>query len=320
MLSADAAREADYDAFAARAQGDLVLYLTRPRASALGLHCGAEGCLAPLHGRSYVEAQSLAYLAGAPPPESLQPAPPLFAAARELCRIGLLLPALVASGAPALTQRPDFPAVDVLDITAALALAKAPFEIVARTAIPLREWGEAEFVAFRGGPGRRDHIGLIFGSPDTRDAVPVRLHSSCLTGDLFGSLRCDCGDQLRLSLGQIRELGSGVLLYLEQEGRGNGIAAKLRAYKYQACGLDTFDADAALGFEHDERTYGTAIAMLRALGISKVRLMTNNPAKLDALRLGGMEVVERIPLIAPETAENSRYLYAKAARGGHLLD
>jgi len=125
---------------------------------------------------------------------------------------------------------------------------------------------------------------VIVGNPDLRGVVPVRVHSSCLTGDLFGSLKCDCGDQLRRALRTLKELGGGILLYLDQEGRGTGIAAKMRAYGYQHEGLDTIDADAQLGFGADERRYGSAIAMLRGLGVQRIQLLTNNPTKVQHLR------------------------------------
>ncbi|RBC86479.1 GTP cyclohydrolase, partial [Xanthomonas oryzae pv. oryzae] len=158
------------------------------------------------------------------------------------------------------------------------------------------------------------------GQPDLMSAVPVRVHSSCLTGDLFGSLKCDCGDQLRHGLAKLKELGGGVLLYLDQEGRGTGIAAKMRAYGYQHAGLDTIDADAQLGFGPDERRYGSAVAMLQGLGIGRIRLLTNNPAKAERLRAAGIAVEDRIAITGDITAENEQYLRTKAARAGHALD
>jgi GTP cyclohydrolase II len=156
--------------------------------------------------------------------------------------------------------------------------------------------------------------------PDFSKPMPVRLHSACLTGDVFGSRRCDCGDQLRLALRCLDEQGGGIILYLEQEGRGLGLANKMRAYRLQDAGLDTLDANATLGFEDDERDYGVAARMLRTLGCTRVRLLTNNPAKLDGLVQAGIEVVGRIPLQGPVNADNRRYLTAKATRAGHKLD
>ncbi|MEE7547329.1 GTP cyclohydrolase II RibA, partial [Xanthomonas sp. Kuri4-1] len=194
------------------------------------------------------------------------------------------------------------------------------YELVTRTQVPLRGLGMSEFVVFRGGVAQRDQVAIVVGQPDFAQAVPVRVHSSCLTGDLFGSLKCDCGDQLRHGLAKLKELGGGVLLYLDQEGRGTGIAAKMRAYGYQHAGLDTIDADAQLGFGPDERRYGSAVAMLRGLGIARIQLLTNNPSKVERLRAAGIEVQGRIPVTGEITLENEQYLRTKAARAGHALD
>ena len=171
----------------------------------------------------------------------------------------------------------------------------------------------------------RDALGgtpaaVIVGKPDLAQAVSVRLHSACLTGDVFGSRRCDCGDQLRLALAQLEQHGGGIILYLEQEGRGLGLANKIRAYRLQETGLDTVDANTTLGFDDDERDYGIAAHMLQKLGCTRVYLMTNNPAKLVGLSGLGIEVVGRKPLHAPINAHNRRYMTAKAMRAGHELD
>ena len=163
-------------------------------------------------------------------------------------------------------------------------------------------------------------IAIIVGTPDTSQPVPVRLHSACLTGDVFGSRRCDCGDQLRLALRRLDEEGGGIILYLEQEGRGLGLANKMRTYQLQDAGLDTLDANTALGFDDDERDYGIAARMLQMLGCTRVALLTNNPAKLDGLADAGIEISGRIPLHGPINADNRRYLTAKATRAGHKLD
>jgi GTP cyclohydrolase II len=146
----------------------------------------------------------------------------------------------------------------------------------------------------------------------------VRLHSACLTGDLFGSLRCDCGEQLRTAVRRIAELGGGIQLYLDQEGRGIGLANKLRAYAIQDTGLDTLDADRHLGFRADERSYGVAAAMLGSLGVGPVQLLTNNPQKIAALRELGIDVIGRLSLITSTNVHNERYLRAKRERAGHL--
>ena len=150
--------------------------------------------------------------------------------------------------------------------------------------------------------------------------VPVRLHSACLTGDVFGSRRCDCGDQLKIALARLEDIGGGIILYLAQEGRGLGLANKMRTYQMQDDGLDTVDANTTLGFDDDERDYGIAARMLQILHCTRIALLTNNPAKLDGLGKAGIEIVRRIALEAPINADNRRYLTAKAARAGHHLD
>jgi GTP cyclohydrolase II len=174
-------------------------------------------------------------------------------------------------------------------------------------------------VVFRDGSGGTP-IAVVVGSPDTTLPVPVRLHSACLTADVFGSRRCDCGDQLRLALVQLAQRGGGIVLYLEQEGRGLGLANKIRTYQLQDGGLDTVDANSVLGFDDDERDYGIAVRMLQMLGCTRVRLMTNNPSKLDGLSRAGIDVSGRMPLHGPINADNRRYLAAKATRAGHQLD
>ena len=171
----------------------------------------------------------------------------------------------------------------------------------------------------------RDAIGgspvaIIVGEPDFSRPLPVRLHSACLTGDVFGSRRCDCGDQLKLALTRLEEAGGGVILYLEQEGRGLGLANKMRAYDLQDDGLDTVDANTTLGFDDDERDYGVAARMLEMLGCNSVIMLTNNPGKLDGLADAGIEIFGRMPLNTPINVHNRRYLSAMARRAGHLLD
>jgi 3,4-dihydroxy 2-butanone 4-phosphate synthase/GTP cyclohydrolase II len=147
----------------------------------------------------------------------------------------------------------------------------------------------------------------------------VRVHSSCLTGDLLGSLRCDCGDQLELALRKIEENGLGVLLYIAQEGRGIGIVNKLRAYSLQDQGLDTVEANEALGFKADLRDYGIGAQVLADLGIKKLRLLTNNPAKRAGLAGYGLEIIDRVPLVAEPSDQSARYLETKREKLGHLL-
>jgi GTP cyclohydrolase II len=186
--------------------------------------------------------------------------------------------------------------------------------------VPLAGIGSTRFVLFRGIDGMTEHLAVIIGEPDMEDAVLVRLHSACLTGDIFSSLKCDCGEQLRGTVAAMAAAGGGVLLYLTQEGRGIGLANKLRAYQLQAAGYDTLDADAMLGFANDERHYGPAVEMLRQLGIRRVRLMTNNPRKVSALTAAGIVIENRIPVMGSVNPYNEHYLTTKAKRAGHLLE
>ena len=181
---------------------------------------------------------------------------------------------------------------------------------------------DSRFVVFREKDSDFEQVAVIVGNPDFngKEPVRVRLHSSCLTGDLFGSLRCDCGDQLRGTVQRLAKDGGGIVLYLSQEGRGIGIANKLRAYRRQDAGLDTLDANHALGFRMDERHFEVAAAMLKSLGCTHINLLTNNPAKIAALRDAGIDVVEREGVKGGVNAHNQRYLLTKMKRGGHLFD
>jgi 3,4-dihydroxy 2-butanone 4-phosphate synthase/GTP cyclohydrolase II len=169
-------------------------------------------------------------------------------------------------------------------------------------------------------PDGLQHLALVRGSLAGDEPVLVRIHSECLTGDVFGSLRCDCGPQLEQAMQRVAAEGRGVVLYLRgHEGRGIGLAHKLRAYALQEQGFDTVEANLQLGFPADARDYGPAAVMLRALGVGRVRLLTNNPDKVAALEEAGLEVVERVPLLDEPTSENARYLRTKQERLGHLL-
>jgi GTP cyclohydrolase II len=186
--------------------------------------------------------------------------------------------------------------------------------------VPLAGAESSRVALFRDEFGGGEHVAVVIGEPDLAGSVPVRLHSACLTGDLLGSLRCDCGEQLRTAVEQIAALGGGILLYLDQEGRSIGLANKLRAYAIQDTGVDTFDADHRLGFSADERSYDLAAAMLQQMGVLRVRLLTNNPAKIDGLREHGIDVVDRLPLQTRPNVHNAAYLRSKRERAGHLGD
>jgi 3,4-dihydroxy 2-butanone 4-phosphate synthase/GTP cyclohydrolase II len=182
-------------------------------------------------------------------------------------------------------------------------------------------WGEFTCHAFESQVDGRSHLAFVFGSPGEADAPLVRVHSECVTGDIFSSERCDCGHQLRTSMQRVADAGNGVVVYLRgHEGRGIGIAAKLQAYELQDQGADTLDANVALGLPVDSREYGVGAQMLVQLGLSRIRLLTNNPTKRGGLERYGLTIVEQVPLSSRPTAENIRYLRTKRDRMGHHLD
>jgi GTP cyclohydrolase II len=249
------------------------------------------------------------------------------AAAIGLAKIARLLPAALVAE----INDPDAEDVDVWAIRHGLLVVDAGdvfqyehtqarnLKAVSEASVPLLNSPDARIIAFRPDDGGLEHLAIIIGAPDDKQPVLTRLHSECFTGDLLGSLRCDCGDQLRAAINEIASAGGGVLLYLAQEGRGIGLVNKLRAYELQDRGFDTMDANEQLGFDADERIYLPAAEMLRQLGFSSVRLMTNNPAKIEALGAYGVEVVERVEHSFPANQHNEQYLKTKAVRGGHLI-
>jgi len=195
---------------------------------------------------------------------------------------------------------------------------RSSVELVSRARLPLNDLPETQIVAFRASDDGQDHVALLIGAFGGQPPL-VRLHSECLTGDVFGSLKCDCGPQLKEALRLIGEAGGGILLYLRQEGRGIGLANKLRAYALQDRGLDTVEANRRLGFADDERDYAHAAAMLRALGVDRVRLLTNNPSKVAGLEAAGIAVVERVAHHMPVNPHNADYLATKRKKSGHLI-
>ena len=202
--------------------------------------------------------------------------------------------------------------------------AAANLRRVSSARVPLEGAEDAEIIAFRPHDGGKEHLAIVIGKLDTNQPVLTRLHSECFTGDLLGSLRCDCGEQLRGAISAIAQskpngTGSGVLLYLAQEGRGIGLVNKLRAYRLQDAGADTLDANLQLGFGADERLYQPAAEMLRQLGVGAVQLLTNNPDKVTGLVQCGINVTERVPHVFPSNDHNERYLSTKAIRFGHMF-
>ena len=246
---------------------------------------------------------------------------PLDEDALELARLALALPAVVVVPlGPSIEVDGSILGVAAEAVRGYRAARVRDLKIVGRAPVPLEGAADTEFVVFRGGEGLRDQVAVVVGRPDPDEPATVRMHSACLTGDLFGSLKCDCGDQLRESVRFMAENGGGILLYLDQEGRGNGIANKIRAYRLQAEGYDTYAADEMLGFGPDQRRFDFAAAMLTQLGIRRVRLITNNPDKIEALNRAGIAVVSHQRVFGRTTPENLRYLSAKRDRFGHLIE
>jgi len=192
-------------------------------------------------------------------------------------------------------------------------------KIVAIADLPSR-FGDFQIAAFTNNKDDKEHVAIIHGDVCDQEDVLTRVHSECLTGDVIGSLRCDCRDQLQSALEQIGKAERGIVLYLRQEGRGIGLVNKIRAYGLQDHGLDTVEANLALGFRDDERDYGVAAHMLASLRVKSIRLMTNNPKKIQELEKHGVHVTERVPHVLPSNEYNRFYLETKAIKSGHLID
>jgi GTP cyclohydrolase II len=313
----DDARLAEFTALCAPSEPYLVI--TSRRAVALGINTRIPMAvrLSPAD-----DAESILAFVGDSPGEgapSAVPAGRAAAAAIQLVKLSHGLPAVLAAD-----LAPHAPASDQL-VTVEADAAESFFDnaiqsltLASEAVVPLNSGSSARFIVFRDAMGGNE-VAIIVGKPDFTKPVPVRLHSACLTGDVFGSRRCDCGDQLRLAIARLEDLGGGVILYLAQEGRGVGLANKMRTYQLQDDGLDTVDANTTLGFDDDERDYGVAARMLEMLECTRVILLTNNPTKLDRLSKAGIEIVSRMALEAPINADNRRYMTAKVTRAGHRL-
>lgn len=249
-------------------------------------------------------------------------APAFCQGAIEITKAARLLPAALLVRVPraSLDSWVDHAfRVEARDLANFRRSAAADLRRVGSARVPLEGVEEVEIVAFRPADGGKEHLTIVIGKLDTTKPVLARLHSECFTGDLLGSLRCDCGEQLRGAIEAIAKSGSGVLLYLAQEGRGIGLVNKLRAYRLQDAGADTMDANLQLGYGADERLYQPAAEMLRQLGVGAVRLMTNNPEKVAGLAQCGIEVSERVPHVFPSNDHNKDYLSTKAVRFGHMF-
>lgn len=296
------------------------LVLPAARLRRLGVERKNSGVVAlPVLDAERIEALALKIDARIDAPVS--PASDIDEAALALTALALILPPVILVP---ISEKASFDAglvsIDISAIGGYRAAQVRSLRIVGRAPVPLEGATDTEFVVFRGGEGLRDQVAIIVGKPDFSQAVPVRLHSACLTGDLLGSLKCDCGDQLRDTVRWMADHDGGLLLYLDQEGRGNGLSNKIRAYKLQSEGWDTYDADEVLGFDLDQRRFDFAAEMLRQLGIERVTALTNNPEKIGALRKAGLEVVASKRVLGRPTKHNVRYLASKRDRAGHYID
>jgi GTP cyclohydrolase II len=258
-------------------------------------------------------ARDLAYPFKGPFDAAADPAPAASVAAVRLARRAGMLPAFFVQIGPAQDG-------DIVTTPAAVAAFADPARIakITQARLPIAGSESAEIIAFRSPEDPADHIALIIGQRDG-SAPLVRVHSECLTGDVFGSLKCDCGPQLHHAIARMAGAQWGILLYLRQEGRGIGLINKLRAYQLQDQGFDTVEANVRLGFPVEARDFGIAAQMLRLLSVPAVRLLTNNPGKVAKLTAEGIEVAERVPHSLPANAHNAHYLSTKRDKTGHML-
>lgn len=310
--------------------GALVLALTRRRAETLKARAYdgdiARIAIPPDAGLAWIRAVAepaddlRAPMKG--PLQSLRAGPAdLHRAALVLVKTAQLLPAAVVrdlSDPVAFAAREHLTLIPLEQAEPELFRAQ-PLHPVVSARLPMAASAAGRVHIFRPEDGTTDHYAIEIGNPPRDTPVLARLHSACFTGDVLGSLKCDCGSQLRSALAQMGALGAGVLLYLNQEGRGIGLANKMRAYSLQDQGFDTVEANHRLGFEDDERDFRIGASILREMGFSAARLLTNNPAKVRMLGANGITVTERVPLQVGRTDENAAYLATKASKSGHLL-
>jgi GTP cyclohydrolase II len=336
VLAAEAATQQSLRALREISAGEPVLVLTARRAAVLGLtQIGLKAVIVRI--ADGLSADLVQALANPLSRNAEMPSVPVQvseamphsceSAAVQLAKTARLLPAAVtatirdpeADDLPNWASRQGLLWVDAGDVNQYDFTAARTLKPVSEARVPLLGAENARVIAFRPLDGGLEHLALLLGDPRPPAAVLTRLHSECFTGDLLASLRCDCGDQLRGAIREISAAGGGLLLYLAQEGRGIGLVNKLRAYELQDRGFDTLDANEQLGFDADERVYVPAAHMLRQLGFSRVRLLTNNPTKVEGLARCGITIEERVPHAFPTNRHNELYIRAKAARGGHLL-
>jgi len=338
VLAAESITKTAFLAFQALCPGPLHLAITHPRAKALGFACPNTSpvvCLNltpdtsietldqltdPLLSLAADQLQDLSlHTVSRESPES---------AAVGLVKVSRLLPSALigrtnlspGNDLNAWTSEHTMLVVKAEDIFQSEHCTAQTLQRVSEAQVPLVDAENARVIAYRPTDGGLEHLAIVIGEPKQDQNPPlVRIHSQCFTGDLLGSLRCDCGDQLRGAIQAIAQDGGGVLLYLSQEGRGIGLPNKLRAYALQDRGLDTLEANEHLGFDADERVYLPAAYMLRDLGLTKIRLLTNNPGKVEGLTDANIEVVDRVGHAFPSNQHNEQYLLTKKTKGGHLF-
>ncbi|SDW43223.1 GTP cyclohydrolase II [Roseicitreum antarcticum] len=331
MIAAETLTLDRFNALAADQQ-PVQLLLTRHRVAALDVNLGPNDSLASkVVAISVPQGAGLDWVMSMADPaypratghtaDCAQPSDLMHDAAIALAKSAQLLPAALTvpiADARSFAQANALCMIDAADVLAELSAERlqAP---VSSAVLPMAVHEAGRVHVFRPNDGGVEHYAIEIGNPDLSKPVLTRLHSACFTGDVMGSLKCDCGAQLQATCATMAAERGGLLLYLSQEGRGIGMANKMRAYALQDQGLDTVEANNHLGFNDDERDFRNGAAILKQLGISTVRLLTNNPAKMAILKAQGIAVTERVPLQVGKTAQNTRYLATKAAKSGHLL-
>lgn len=305
------------EALLARVRAHGSLLITGIRAQSLIPAAAADAVSIPLSSLSYEQVKALA-----DPTQPQLPLPPLHFTAGDarmlqLVKYASLLPAVLVF--PLDLADSFWPELCLDDLEHYAHSPLPPITQTASSRLPIKGAEDCEIKSFRVAYATSTHLLLVVGQPEQTATPLVRVHSSCITGDILGSLRCDCGDQLALALDAIKAEGAGLLIYLHQEGRGIGITNKIRAYQLQEMGVDTYEANRLLGYGEDERDFAIAAAILKKEGYDRIRLLTNNPSKREKLEVHGVTIVDRVPLVAPPGDHNHAYIEAKAKKAGHLF-